>query len=128
MSHTVKIEVKYKVAELPILFKAFTNLGWTVVHEAQAREYGGRRKSYAHVAVNPGTESTSYDIGMTEVAGNVELYSDFYGGSIVSSLGADLRKLKQEFAACVVEDEFQNATVTRTVGADGNLLIEVEQW
>lgn len=127
MSHTVKIEVKYKVTELPQLRKAFSVLGWTTADNASARQYAGRQ-NYDVVAVNPDTTRLGFDIGMTRQGENLDMFSDFYGGSIENSLGTDCSKLKQEFAAAVIADEFPNATIDRTVDERGNMLLSVEQW
>lgn len=128
MSHTVKIEVQFKAAEMPQLTKAFQVFGWTVVNSASARQYTGRSETYPMVAVNPDKGTSGYDIGMRIKGENVELFSDFYGGSIERSLGAKLAGLKQEYAAAVVEDSYPNATVTRTRDNQGNLMLEIEEW
>ena len=128
MSHTVKIQVTFKAAELPQLNKAFVVLGWTVANNTSARQYTGRSETYPMVAVNPDKGASGYDIGMRIKGENVEMFSDFYGGSIERSLGPALAKLKQEYAAAVVEDSYPNASVTRTHDTAGNLLLEIEEW
>ena len=129
MSHTVKIAVKFKTAELPQLRKALTAKGWTLIENGTSRQYNGRVEGpYAYVAVNPSKAHNAYDIGINVRGENLELLSDFYGGSIEASLGPQLQGLKQEYAAAVIEDEYPNATVSRSTDANGNLLLEVEQW
>jgi len=129
MSHTVKINVKFKTTEFKQLTKAFSQLGWTINQNAHARQYSGTSPVYQHVAVNPEKGSRGYDIGITPLpTGELDLKSDFYGGSIEKSLGKDLNKLRQEFAVALVEDEWPNATITRSADSAGNLLLEVEQW
>lgn len=128
MSHTVKIEVKFKTSELPQLEKAFKKLGWKIQQNTKARTYQGTTNSWNTVAVNPGTAAQDYDIGIVPNKGEVELFTDFYGGSVERTLGSKIGKLKQEFAAAVIEDEYPNATINRTVDNKGNLIIEVEQW
>lgn len=128
MSHTVKIAVSFKAAEIPILRKALAAKGWQLVENAMSRQYTGNAGPYRYVAVNPAKGYNAYDIGINVVGDNLELMSDFYGGSIEASLGTQLQGLKQEYAAAVIEDEYQNATISRSTDAHGNLILEVEQW
>lgn len=127
MSHTVKIQVQFKTAELQQLKKAFTNLGWNVRDNAEAREYSTTAR-YPFVAVNPATDRLAFDIGFKPNGENLDLFSDFYGGSIEAQLGKEMCRLKQEFAACVIEDEFPNSNITREQDEKGNLVLEVTQW
>lgn len=129
MSHTVKIEVQFKTAEFPQLQKAFESKGWRIAENAMSRQYGGRRLGpYRYVAVNPSQEHNAYDIGINVKGENLELMSDFYGGSIEASLGSNLQGLKQEYAAAVIESEYPNATIARSTDNLGNLFLEVESW
>ena len=128
MSHTVKIAVTFKTAEIPILRKALAAKGWQLVENATSRQYTGTVGPYRYVAVNPSKDRLAYDIGINVQGENLELMSDFYGGSIEQSLGKQLQGLKQEYAAAVIEDEYQNATVSRSTDAHGNLILDVEQW
>jgi len=127
MSHTVKVKVEFKVTELPQLSTALKALGWHLVENAEARQYNGR-KTYRWVAINPDKSTSGYDVGISQKGEQLELYTDFYNGSVERTLGAHLCKLKQEFAVAVVEDEFPNANIIRTNQKDGNVLLEIEQW
>lgn len=128
MSHTVKIAVSFKTAEIPVLRKALAAKGWTLVENAMSRQYTGTVGPYRYVAVNPGKGYNSYDIGINVNGENLEFMTDFYGGSIEASLGQQLNGLKQEYAAALIEDEYPNATVSRSTDAHGNLILDVEQW
>ena len=129
MSHTVKIEGKFKTSEVGVLAKAFGKFNWGFVENATSRQYSGpTRHTYRYVAINPEKRGQDYDIGINVNGEFLEMFSDPYGGSINRQLGDNMERLKQEFAACVIEDEFPNATVLRTVGEKGALELEVEQW
>ena len=128
MSHTVKIAVTFKTAEVHVLRKALAVFGWQLVENAMSRQYTGTVGPYRYVAVNPGKDRTAYDIGINVQGENLEFMTDFYGGSIERSLGAQLQGLKQEYAAAMIEDEYPNATVSRSTDAHGNLTLDVEQW
>ena len=128
MSHTVKVAVQFKTKELTQLERALTRLGWSLAHDASARGYNGQSAKYQHVAVNPDKTYSGYDVGIKEEGENLGFYTDFYGGSVARTLGEGFTKLKQEFAAAVIEDEYPNATINRSTDASGNILLEVEQW
>lgn len=129
MSHTVKIAVQFKTTELSRLRTALEALGWSLQENATSRQYSGRVEGpYAYVAKNPKTDHNAYDIGINVRGENLELMSDFYGGSIESTLGSGLQRLKQEYAAAVIADEYPNATIARSTDASGNIVLEVEQW
>jgi hypothetical protein len=129
MSHTVKIAVQFKTSEVAQLKKALEVKGWALEENATSRQYAGRVEGpYRYVAKNPSNEGNAYDIGINVKGENLELLSDFYGGSIEKSLGANLQGLKQEFAAAVIEDEYPNATITRTLDNEGNLILDLESW
>ena len=128
MSHTVKVAVAFKTAEIPSLRKAFEAKGWTLIENAMSRQYNGEVGPYRYVAKNPGRDHNSYDIGINVNGENLEFMTDTWGGSVERSLGSGLGGLKQEFAVAVIEDEYPNATVVRSTDAHGNVLLEVEQW
>lgn len=128
MSHTVKIAVSFKAAEVHILRRALEAKGWTLIENAMSRQYTGTVGPYRYVAVNPAKDRTAYDIGINVQGENLEFMTDFYGGSIERSLGAQLNGLRQEYAAAVIEDEYPNASVNRSTDAHGNLILDVEQW
>lgn len=128
MSHTVKIDVAFKAAEIHILRKALTAKGWQLQENTMSRQYTGQAGPYRYVAVNPGKAGNSYDIGINVDGENLDFRTDYYGGSIEASLGPQLQGLKQEFAAAVIEDEYPNATVSRSTDASGNIILDVEQW
>lgn len=127
MSHTVKIAVQFKTSEFSQLTTAFKALHWGVIANGTARQYSGT-KSYPFVAVNPDKTQQGYDIGIVKGEKEVNLFSDFYGGSVECTLGRDLNKLKQEFAAAVIENEFENSSIARSTDQHGNLMLEVTQW
>ena len=105
MSHTVRVAVQFKVTELPQLTRALEVLGWKLVQNGQARQYGGTSTSYPYVAVNPDKTVAGYDVGIKAEGEALGFYTDFYGGSVGKTLGEGFFKLKQEFASAVIEDE-----------------------
>jgi hypothetical protein len=126
MSHQVKIATQFKVENFDSLKTAFNRLGWQVVESAESRTYGSGKQSYPFVAVNPDTCGYNvHDIGMSLGPELVELTSDMYGGSIEKSLGNDLGKLKQEFAATVIENHFYGAVVSREVLENQDMYVTV---
>ncbi len=134
MSHTVKINIEFKQAEFPLLVRSFRRLGWDVKTEnlsgGQFRTYQGSSSTgqFFAVAINPKKESNAYDIGLMVEKEKITLHTDLYGGSVESTLGREFGKLKQEFAVSLVEDEYPNATVTRSLDKEGNVLLDVEEW
>lgn len=130
MSHTVKIDVQFKVSEVPQLEKAFKTLGWGFVQNSQIMTYAGLSpKNYDYAAINPEKENRGFDIGLTKNGENLEIFTDMWGGSVERTLGANLSKLKQQFALEVIADEFSNnSTISSSRDEKGNLLVEVEQW
>jgi len=128
MSHTVKVAVQFKVTERPQLTRAMAALGWTLVQNGQARQYGGTSMGYPYVAVNPDKTGSGYDVGIKPEGGVLGFYTDFYGGSVGKTLGEGFFKLKQEFASAVIEDEFPNASLTRQRDEQGNIIVEITEW
>lgn len=128
MSHTVKVKTQIRVSEHNQLVKALQRLGWNVAENAAVRQYAGVSNDYPLAAINPDKSGIGYDVGIKQKDGVYEFFTDFYQGSVAKTLGEDFSKLKQEFAAAVVEDEFPNATVTRNVAENGDILLEVESW
>lgn len=131
MSHTVKIQTKF--TQLNPLKKAFEHFGWTITENAKARTYNGDPKKndvYPFVAVNPSTnQDRLFDMGMKIAEnGEIEVYGDLWGGSIASTLGQNLDKLRGEYAYRVIEEKFayEGASVFRTHNEDGSMDVTVE--
>jgi hypothetical protein len=126
MSHQVKIATQFKVENFDSLKTAFSRLGWQVVENANSRTYAGGTQQYPYVAVNPATTGLHiHDIGMTLGNELVDLTTDLYGGSIEQSLGKDLGKLKQEFAAAVIENHFYGAVINREILENQDMYLTV---
>lgn len=131
MSHTVKIQTKF--TQLDALKKAFEHFGWAIVENKTARTYAGDPKKnevYPMVAVNPSTnQDRLFDLGIRVAeTGEVEVFGDLWGGSIASSLGNNLDKLRGEYAYRVIEQKFtyEGASVFRTENQDGSMDVTVE--
>lgn len=126
MSHTVKIKTTFKDAS--IFKKALEKFGWTIKENSKIRTYpsdSARDTVYKQIAVNPA--SSGYDIGITtKPDGEIELYADFYDGSIQKSLGQDLQRLRQEYSTQLTIDEmtFNGFTAEQSVGKNGEILLE----
>ena len=128
MSHTVKINAKFLASELPVLLKVFAKLGWVTQENELIRSYDRTTERFPIVAKNPDKEHRAYDIGLKIEGSEVQLYTDFYGGSVAKTLGPDLQILKQEYAVAVIEDEYPNASIVRNVLPNGDLEVTVEEW
>ena len=129
MSHTVKIQTKFKNENFTAFKRALEHHGWTMKENSKARTYPGdpaQNTSYPFVAVNP--ESNGYDVGLRIENGDIEVYCDFYGGSIAKTLGADLNELRKEYAYRVIEERLVNEgySVARTVNVDGTVDVIAE--
>ncbi len=108
MSHTVKIQAKFKIEHMSAFKRALEHFGWKTVENSKARTYPGDQAghtTYPMVAVNP---NSGYDIGVqfNEKTGELEAMADFYDGSIARTLGTNIDALKQEYSCCVAEDHF----------------------
>lgn len=124
MSHQVKVNVQFKVENFDALKTAFSKLGWNVVENANSRTYTGTT-AFPLVAVNPDTDKHVHDIGMSLGQEFVDMTTDFYGGSIEKTLGQELGKLKQEFAAAVIEKHFFGAVISREERENSDLYLTV---
>ena len=131
MSHTVKIQAQFKTEHLSAFKHALDHFGWKIKENAKTRTYPGDeggRTVYPMVGVNP---NDGYDIGIkfNEKTGELEVMGDFFGGSISTTLGNNLDKLKQEYSCCVAEDYFSYMgwSATRQVNQDGTITLEGEQ-
>ena len=126
MSHTVKIDTKF--TQFDDLKTAFEHFGWTIKEKSKARTYPSdpaQNTVYDFVAVNP---NNGYDLGITLNGEEIGIFGDFYGGSVASTLGNGLDKLKQEYAYRVIESHFayNGASVTRAENEDGTQTVDVE--
>jgi hypothetical protein len=105
MSHTVRIETKFN--QFDSLKAAFAKLGWTIKENSTARTYASdpaRSTKYQYVAVNP---KNGYDLGLkVKQDGEVEVYGDFFDGSIQQQLGQQLCELKKQYGIQVIEDKY----------------------
>lgn len=128
MSHTVKIKTLFK--DFSVFKKALSKFGWTIKEKSKIRTYpsdANRNDIYDYVAVNP--KSTGYDIGIKiKPDGELELFCDYYDGSIQASLGNDLNQLRQEYSTQLAVDEltFNGYVVQTTTDSKGNVIIEAE--
>lgn len=108
MSHTVKIQTEFK--DFRCLKKAFKALGWEIKENSTMRTYPNdpdKNKVWKYVAVNPKKENV-YDLGIdVSESGKIEIFGDFFGGSVAAALGSGLSKLKQNYAVKVVEEELE---------------------
>ncbi len=129
MSHTVKIKTQFK--DLSMFKKALKALGWDVKENTKIRTYHSdpnRDELYKYVAVNP--KANGFDVGVkVKPDGEMELFADFYDGSIASTLGADLTKLRQQYATEVTIDEltFNGYVCNTSTDTKGNVIIEAEK-
>lgn len=128
MSHTVKIKTKF--TQFDSLKKALDKLGWKIKENAKIRTYPGDsvgQKTWQYVGVNP---ENGYDVGLevNKTTGEIEVYGDFYGGTIAKTLGNDLNVLKQQYAAQVIEDEYAwegyNVNVEKLKNGDWEVTVE----
>ena len=111
MSHSVKIQTKFKNENFTAFKRALAHFGWKVEENSKARTYysdEARHTVYPFVAVNPKTGSDNYDLGIKIEGNDIAIYGDFYGGSIQMELGAELMKLKDEYAFRVIEEKMVN--------------------
>lgn len=132
MSHTVKIQTKFKNENFTAFKRALENFGWTIKENSKGRTYPGDTAAntvYPYVAVNKGTGSNSYDIGIKIEGAEIACYGDFYGGSISNELGADLVNLRKEYAYRVIEQRMtdEGYTVSREVAQDGTVDVIAEK-
>lgn len=128
MSHTVKIKTQFK--EFSILQRTLEEMGWTIESNSAARAYSGdpnRDRVFPFVAVNPDTTQNSYDIGIVPTQNELEVYGDFYGGSLAKHFGIGLAKLKTAYALNVIKDEYEQYgyTVDCSKNENGSLIVEV---
>lgn len=128
MSHTVKIKTQFKSWEA--VKKAFEQFGWTIKENTKIRTYYSdpqKDKIYQYVAFNP---KQGYDLGLAiKQDGEIEVYGDFFDGSIQKSLGSDLCELKKKYSTQVIEDEFlcKGYSVNYETLANGTVEVVVEQ-
>jgi hypothetical protein len=110
--------------------RALTHFGWKIENDSKINTYPSdpaRNEVYPMVAKNP---NNGYDIGMklNETTGEIELYGDFYDGSISKTLGSNCEALKQEYGCCVIEDKlaYEGYVATRHVQENGIVDIYAE--
>ena len=132
MSHSVKIQTKFKNENFAAFRRALEHFGWKINENAKGRTYNGdpaQNTVYPFVAVNPKTGSNQYDLGVKIEGDEIAIYGDFYGGSIQAELGANLEKLKDEYAFRVIEEKMVNEgySVERTVNQDGTVDVYAEK-
>jgi hypothetical protein len=127
MSHTADIETQFKISEFNILKKAFEKLGWKIVENQGVRSYYGQEKrTFQYVAVNPSLDENAYDVGISAGKDNFSLHTDYYGGSVAKTLGAEMGLLKQEYAFAIAEDEYAwTGQVDRTMDSNGDILVDI---
>jgi hypothetical protein len=131
MSHTVKINSSFKTEHTNALKRALENFGWSLKENSKINTYPsdpGRNKVYPMIMQNP----KGYDIGLlfNEQTGEIELYGDFFDGSIQKSLGNNIDKLKQEYSCCVAEDQlaYMGYSTSRAVNQEtGEVTVNFEQ-
>jgi hypothetical protein len=126
MSHTVKINTQFKTEHMNAFKRALESFGWSLKENAKIRTYQSdeaRNTTYPTIMVNP---QTGYDIGLktNEQTGEIELFGDFYDGSIARTLGSNVEKLKQEYSACVIEDKlaYEGYSVERQLNQETGML------
>lgn len=106
--------------------EAFKKLGWTIKENSKIRTYPydpDRDKVYPFIAVNP---KNGYDLGLVpNDSGQIEVFGDFFDRSIAEQLGADICKMKQQYACAVIEDEFLFKGYTVDIEAQENGNLEV---
>jgi hypothetical protein len=131
MSHTVKIQAKFKTEQLEAFKRALSVFGWTTKEKSQIRTYPGdsaRSTVYDLIAVNP---NSGYDLGLVfnDKTGELEVMGDFYDGSISKTLGSGIDNLKQEYSLAVIEDKFafDGYVTSREVEQDGAISIYGEK-
>jgi hypothetical protein len=129
MSHTVKIQTKFKNENFNAFRRALEHHGWTLKENDKARTYPGdpaQHTNYPFVAVNP--QANGYDIGLRVEEGDISVFCDFYGGSITKTLGQDLNELRKEYAFRVIEERLANEgySVSRTINQDGTVDVVAE--
>ena len=127
MSHTVKIAAQFKTENLESFKRAIEHFGWKLVENTRIRTYSSdsaRNTVYPMIAQNP---NHGYDLGIqfNEATGELEVYGDFFDGSVARTLGRGIDKLKQEYTCCVAEDyfAFHGYTATREVMEDGKIAV-----
>jgi hypothetical protein len=130
MSHTVKIQAQFKTEQFSSFKRACEHFGWKIVENSKIRTYRNdpsRNTVYPMIALNP---NHGYDLGIqfNEKTGELEVLGDFFDGSVAQTLGRDLDKLKQEYAACVAEDYFtiMGWSATREITEDGKIVVNGE--
>lgn len=131
MSHTVKINTSFKTEHMQSFKRAVESFGWSLKDNSKINTYPsdpGRNKVYPMIMQNPG----GYDIGLlfNEQTGEIELYGDFFDGSIQKTLGSNIDKLKQEYSCAVIEDKlaYDGYTTTRSQNQEtGEVEILAEQ-
>lgn len=131
MSHTVKIQAKFRVEHMNSFKRAMEHFGWKIAENSKIRTYASdpaRDTIYPAIAVNP---QQGFDLGIqfNEETGEIEVLGDFYGGSVAKTLGTNIDKLKQEYACCVAEDHFalMGWSATREVTADDKIVVNGEE-
>ena len=130
MSHTVKIQTHFKTENLNSFRRALEHFGWKIVENAKIRTYSSdpaRNTVYGMIAQNPGS---GYDMGlkMNEETGELEVFCDYFDGSITKALGQNMQDLKQEYSCCVIEDKlaYDGYTAARHVDEKGVVDIYAE--
>ena len=86
MSHTIKIQTKFKSENFSAFKRALEHFDWSVKENSRARYYSGDSAGsivYPYVAVNP--KSNGYDLGLKIEDGELAVYGDFYGGSVAAN-------------------------------------------
>jgi len=125
MSHTVKINVEFK--ELQCLKNAFLNLGWRIAENTRIRAYSqSQSREFPVVAINPA--QYGYDVGIEQNNGKYDIFTDFFGGSVESTLGTGMSKLKQQYSLEMLQQELgsQGYMLTSLPQEDGSILVEAE--
>lgn len=127
MSHTEDIKTQFYTSEFKNLTKAFEKLGWKIVQNQGVRSYHGQEKrTFDYVALNPKSGSDAYDVGISNGNDVFSLHTDYFGGSVASTLGENMSKLKQEYAYALAEDEYAwSGQIERTMDANGDILVDI---
>ncbi len=122
MSHIRKIEVR--LTDIDALKKAFEKFGWTCGENEKINTYPGdpsKNKVFQFAFHHPDKYGYGVGVDYDTVEGNLNIFTDTYGGSVEESLGTELYKLYTayniEAAKNIVgdlEDRYEEPIITKT--------------
>ena len=116
MSHQVTIQTK--ISDQRALALACEELGLTLAENAQQRTYSGSVQQPLVIKC----PKANYDIAATKAAdGTFQLSTDWWGGSVAQSVGANYSKLSQIYGVhkATLEAKKKGYFVTRTTNPQG---------